>query len=91
MGSCFEDLLERDTIVQSEFVFDGWFKNYNFFSFKIACMRHCTAVVKAEFNLTYNSASVRPAVIKSLPYLSGAMSVSYPTEITFTLLHGSLS
>ena len=31
MGSCFEGLLERDTIVQSEFEFDGWFKNYNFF------------------------------------------------------------
>ena len=29
--SCFEGLIERDTIVQSEFVFDGWFKNYNFF------------------------------------------------------------
>jgi len=43
--SCFEDLLERDTIVQSEFVFDGWFKNYNFFSFKIACMCHCSVVM----------------------------------------------
>ena len=69
MGSCSEDLLKRDTIVQSEFEFDGLFKNYNFFSFKIACMRDCTTVVKAEFNLPYNSANVRPAVIKSLPNL----------------------
>jgi len=45
VGSCFEDLLESDTIVQSEFVFDGWFKNYNFFSFKIACMCHCSVVM----------------------------------------------
>jgi hypothetical protein len=41
VGSCFEDLLERDTIVQSEFEFDEWFKNYNFLSFEIACMCHC--------------------------------------------------
>ena len=65
MGSCSEDLLKRDTIVQSEF--DGSFKNYNFFSFKIACMWRYTVVVEGEFSLPYNSANVRPAVIKSLP------------------------
>jgi len=67
VGSCFEGFLERDTIVQSEFEFDGWFKNYNFFSFEIACMCYCSMVVEGEFSLPYNSASVRPAVIKSLP------------------------
>jgi len=33
VGSCFENLLERDISVQSDFDFDGWFKNYNFFKF----------------------------------------------------------
>ena len=65
--SCFKDLLERDTIVQSEFVFDGWFKNYNFFSFKIACMCYCPAVVEGQFRLPYNSTNVWPSVKKSLP------------------------
>ena len=38
VGSCFEGLLERDIIVQSEFEFDGWFKNYNFLILKLlAC------------------------------------------------------
>ena len=68
MGSCSEDLLKRDTIVQSEFEFDGSFKNYNFFSFNIACMCHYTAVVGDEISLPYNSANVRPAIIKSLPF-----------------------
>jgi hypothetical protein len=31
--SCFEGLFERDTIVQSKFKFDEWFKNYNFLKF----------------------------------------------------------
>ena len=39
MGSCFEDLFETDIIVQSEFEFDEWFKNYySFLNFKTACM-----------------------------------------------------
>ena len=33
VGSCFEDLIERNTVAQSEFEFDVWFKNYNFFKF----------------------------------------------------------
>ena len=33
MWSCFEGLLERDTVVQTEFEFDIWFKNYKFFKF----------------------------------------------------------
>ena len=65
MGSCSEDLLKRDTIVQSEF--DGSFKNYNFFNFKIACMCHCTVVVEGELSLPYNNTNVQPAVTKSLP------------------------
>ena len=69
MGSCFEGLLERDTIVQLEFIFDGWFKNYNFFRFKHACMCHCPTVVDGQLRLTYNSANVRPSVINSLPYI----------------------
>jgi len=71
VGSCFEDLLKKSTIVQSEFKFDGSFKNYNFFSFKIACMWRYTVVVEGEFSLPYNSANVRPAVIKSLPKSKG--------------------
>ena len=67
VGSCFEGLLEIDTIVQSEFEFDGCFKNCNFFSFEIACMCHRPAIVEDEFSLPYNSANVRLAVIKSLP------------------------
>jgi hypothetical protein len=38
VGFYFEGLFERDIIVQSEFEFDGWFKNYNFLSFEVACM-----------------------------------------------------
>ena len=39
MGSCFEDLFETDIIVQAEFEFDEWFKNYySFLNFKTACM-----------------------------------------------------
>jgi hypothetical protein len=30
VGSYFEDLVERDTVLQSEIKFDGRFKNYNF-------------------------------------------------------------
>ena len=30
MGSCFEGLFKKDTMVQSKFKFDGQFKNYNF-------------------------------------------------------------
>ena len=76
MGSCSEDLLKRDTIVQSEF--DGSFKNYNFFTFKIACMCHCTAVVEGEFSLPYNSANMRLAVTKSLPnfYASWTLTIN---------------
>ena len=39
-----------------------------FFSFKIACMCHRPAVVEGQFRLPYNSANVRPSVMKSLPY-----------------------
>jgi hypothetical protein len=38
VGSCFKCLFERDTIVQSEFEFYGWFKKYNFLSFEIVSM-----------------------------------------------------
>jgi hypothetical protein len=31
--SYFEGLVERDTVVQLEFEFDGQFKNYNFLKF----------------------------------------------------------
>jgi hypothetical protein len=31
--SCFEGLFKRNILVQSEFKFDGWFKNYKFFKF----------------------------------------------------------
>jgi hypothetical protein len=31
--SYFEDLFERNIVVQSEFEFDGRFTNYNFFKF----------------------------------------------------------
>ena len=40
VGSCFEDLLERDTVAQSEFEFDVLFKNYNFLNFEVVCMCH---------------------------------------------------
>ena len=66
VGSCFEGLSKRDTIVQSEFEFDIWFKNYNFFRFKIACVCYYPAVVKGQLRLPYNSTNVRPDLIKSL-------------------------
>jgi hypothetical protein len=34
LGSCFEDLFEKDITVQSEFKLDEWFKNYNFLVLK---------------------------------------------------------
>jgi hypothetical protein len=33
VSSCFENLFERNIVVELEFKFDGWFKNYNFFIF----------------------------------------------------------
>ena len=47
--------------MQSEFEFDESFKNYNFFSFKIACMCHYLAVVDGEFSLLYNIQRKRAA------------------------------
>jgi len=89
VGSCFEGLLKRDTIVQSEFEFDGSFKNYNFFSFNIACMCHYTAVVGDEISLPYNSANVRPAIIKSLPFqivkIYGKLYINASTTTIVTL------
>ena len=70
MRSYFEAFIETNTLVQSDFDFDGWFKNYNFFRFKIACVCYCPAVVKGQLRLPYNSTNVRQSVIKSLPYIN---------------------
>ena len=89
MRSCFEDLLKKSTIVQSECEFDGSFKNYNFFSFKIACMWRYNVVVGGEFSLQYNSANVRPAIIKSLPFqivkIYGKLYINASTTTIVTL------
>jgi hypothetical protein len=34
VGSCFEEFIVRNTMVQSEFNFDTWFSRYDFFYFK---------------------------------------------------------
>ena len=44
VGSCFEDLFKRDTGVQPELEIDGWFKNYNYLMFLVACMCHSSWV-----------------------------------------------
>ena len=71
MWSCFEGLLERDTVVQSEFEFDIWFKNHKFLSFEVVCTCHCYRGGEGQFRLLYDTANIRHAVIKSLPLTNG--------------------